>query len=70
MPKKIYTLSLDTELVEYHKKEADRQGRSFSNYINNLLNFPCYEKDIPSQRIIAAKTTTNNGVVRRRVKSD
>lgn len=60
MKKKIISITLDTELVEYHKKEAARQGRSFSNYINNLLNFPGYEKSNQNNRNNRPGTRSRN----------
>lgn len=60
MKKKIISITLDIELVDYHKKEAARQGRSFSNYINTLLQFPGYEKSNKDKHNSSISTRSRN----------
>jgi len=36
-PKKTYSLTLDPDVMDRIKKQAEKEGRSLSNYINRIL---------------------------------
>ena len=45
MPKEVITLSLDEDLITQMKKDAKRDRRNFSNYVNNILRGLYTKKD-------------------------